>query len=201
MTEAAADAVPNLRAPAARLAAGLGAVVLALAAAAGAGRARRLRFRAPGLLSGPGRGRFRLRQAACRRAFTRWPGGWSNHHRDPVDLANLVDPPAPGHLRANPGRAARGARRRRRGIDDRRARRGPRSSISEESRVAPAGDETYLDFFAPARNAASHGPPWPVVFHFVFLPNQRPERLLFSGSFLLCVRRQTLAQGHRYRRF
>ncbi len=196
MTEAAADVVPNLRAPAARLAAGLaarleaerdrwalwipvgfaagvggyfalerepaaglGAVVLALAVSAGAGGARRLRFRAPGLLSGPGRGRFRLRQAACRRAFTRWPGGWSNHHRDPVDLANLVDPPAPGHLRANPGRAARGARRRRRGIDDRRARRGPRSSISEESRVAPACDETYLDSFAPARNAASHGPP------------------------------------------
>jgi len=105
VTEAAADVVPNLRAPAARLAAGfaarleaerdrwalwipvgfaagvggyfalerepaagLGAVVLALAVSAGAGGARRLRFRAPGLLSGPGRGRFRLRQAACRRA-------------------------------------------------------------------------------------------------------------------------------------
>ena len=37
-----------------------------------------------------------------------------------------------------------------------------------------------------------------VVPQFEILPNQRPERPLFSGSCLLYAGRQTLAQGHRH---
>ena len=40
-----------------------------------------------------------------------------------------------------------------------------------------------------------------VVSQFESLPNQRPERRLFSGSCRLCAQRRTLAQGHRHSRF